>query len=264
MFRVEIGKALHRVRTYVFAAGLAGLAVLPVVILATSHSSEGGPAFFDLIRRNGLFAALTSMALIQPFFFPLGASLLAGESIASEASGGTLRYLLARPVGRWRLIGWKFAAIMAELGAALLWVMVVALVAGAVAFGVSELPTLSGPTIGLGQGLLRMVGALVYVEASVASVVAIGMLVSALTDSGPGATVATMAVAIVSQILDGLSSLRPIHPYLLSDKWLAWTDLFRSPVAWDGMVRGLILDGAYVALFLGAALVAFGRKDVVS
>jgi ABC-2 type transport system permease protein len=262
MFRVEIGKTARRPRTYLFGAGLAGLAVLPVVVLATTHSSGGGPPFFELIRHNGLFAALTAIGLIQPFFLPLGASLLSGESIAAEASAGTLRYLLARPVGRRRLVVTKFSAVMTELAASLVWVMALGLVAGGIAFGFGALPTLSGPTIGVGQGLVRMLGAALYVEAGVGSVVAIGVLISVFTDSGPGATVATMAIAIVVQILDGLSSLRVIHPYLFSDRWLAWTDLFRSPVAWDGIERGMILDVAYVAVFLSAALGMFTRKDV--
>src|SRR6266496_2711119 len=117
MFLVEVGKSLHRVRTWVFATGLAGLAVLPVIVL------------------------------IQPFFLPLGTSILSGEAVASEAAGGTLRYLVVRPVGRVRLIVSKYLAVMAQVAAAIVWVMAVGLVAGAIAFGYGPLPTLSGPTL---------------------------------------------------------------------------------------------------------------------
>jgi ABC-2 type transport system permease protein len=264
MFLVEIGKAVHRPRTYVLGAALAGVAVLPVILLATASDSSGGPAFFDLIRRNGLFAPLTALALIQPFFLPLGAGLLSGETIAAEASGGTLRYLLVRPVGRRRLIGAKYGSVMALLGASVLWVAGTALVAGALAFGLGELPTLSGVTIGAGQGSVRIVVAAAYVLAGVAGLAAIGVFISTLTDSAPGAAIATMGIAIVSQILDGLPSLNAVHPFLLSHGWFAWIDLFRDPIAWDSMRKGLTVDVVYTALFLGAALVVFGRKDVVS
>src|SRR6185503_7327213 len=146
MFRVEIGKTLRRPRTWVFAAGLAALAILPVVVLATSDSGGGGPVFFDMIRHNGLFAALAVIGLIQPFFLPLGTSLLSGEAVAGEAGSGTLRYLVARPVGRIRLVLTKYASVVAEVGAAIVWVMVVGLVAGGVAFGYGDLPLLSGTT----------------------------------------------------------------------------------------------------------------------
>jgi len=71
-------------------------------------------------------------------------------------------------------------------------------------------------------------------------------------------------VAIVSQILDSLSSLRVIHPYLLSHDWVAFADLFRDPISWHGMIHGVVVDAVYVAIFLGAAITLFRRKDVLA
>src|SRR6266545_4002006 len=111
MFRVELGKAFHRPRSYVLGAALAAVAIIPALVASQAAEAEhGGPPFLDLVTRNGLFAGLTAVALIQPFFLPLGAALLSGESIAAEASGGTLRYLLVRPVSRLRLVGSKYAS----------------------------------------------------------------------------------------------------------------------------------------------------------
>ena len=59
-------------------------------------------------------------------------------------------------------------------------------------------------------------------------------------------------------------SLHALHPYLFTHRWLAYTGLFRSPVEWSQIVRGLELDLVYTAVFLAAALAAFGRRDVVS
>ena len=266
MLRVELAKAAHRLRTVVLGTGLAALAILPVVVLATTTptANEGGPPFFDLIRHSGLIAALAAVALIQPFFLPLGTGLLSGEAIAGEASGGTLRYLVARPVGRRRLVLSKYAAVMTQLGAAIAWVALVGLVAGLIAFGSGPLPTLSGTTLSVGPGLFRILLAALYVWLGMAGLAAIGLLISTMTESGPGATVATVSIAIASQVLDNLSSLRVIHPYLLSHRWLAFVDLFRQPVDWSGMRQGLILDAAYTAVFLGVAVVVFSRKDVVS
>lgn len=266
MFRVEILRSLHRLRTWVLATGLAALAIVPVVVLATTsaQSSSGGPPFFDLIRHSGLVAALASITLIQPFFLPLGTGLLAGEAIASEASNGTLRYLVVRPVGRRRLVLLKYWAVMAQVGAGILWIGLVGLVAGLIAFGSGPLPTLSGTTLAVGAGLARIGVAALYIWAGMAGLAAIGLFISSLTESGPGATVATVAVAIGSQVLDNLSTLHAIHPYLISDRWLAFVDLFRSPVEWSGIRHGLVLDAVYTAIFLGATVFAFSRKDVVS
>ena len=90
------------------------------------------------------------------------------------------------------------------------------------------------------------------------------MFVSVLVDSSPGAAVAPVAVAIASQILDHLNSLRPIHPFLISHHWTDFVDLFRSPVPWTNMLHGLFTFAIYTALFLGAAVVTFVRRDVTS
>ena len=266
MFRVELGKTFHRPRSYVLGAALAVVAVIPALVASQVAGSEHeGPPFLELVTRNGLFAGLAAIGLIQPFFLPLGAALLSGESVASEASGGTLRYLLVRPVGRLRLVGAKYAATVALLVIAVAWVALVGLAAGGIVHGYGPLPTLSGDTISAGAGLLRVLGVALYVAMGAAAVAAIGTCISVMTVSGPGATVATVAVAIVSQILDGLGSfLRPIHPYLPTHDWLAWPDLFRSPVSWDGVAHGILLDGVYTVLFLGIALAVFNRKDVTA
>jgi ABC-2 type transport system permease protein len=264
MFRVEIGKAVRRLRTYVFGAGLAGLAVLPVVVLSTSKTAGGGPVFFDQIRHNGLFASLAVISLLLPFFLPLGTSLLSGESVAGEASAGMLRYLVVRPVGRVRLVVHKYLAVMAQVGGAVAWVMAVALIAGGIAFGYGRLPTLSGGTLGPSDAAVRIVASGGYALCAMAGLAAIGVFLSTLTDSGIGAAVATMAIAIASQIVDGLPQLHVVHPYLFSHGWFAFVDLFRSPVEWHGVLRGLLVDGVYVALFVGGAVWVFARKDVVA
>lgn len=266
MFLVEILKSLHRLRTWLLAAALAAVAILPVVVLAASggDSGGGGPAFLDQVTSNGLFAALVGVGLIQPFFLPLGTGLLAGESIATEASGGTLRYLLVRPVGRTRLILTKYGSVMFQLACAVFWVMIVGLIAGGIAFGYGSLPTLSGQTIGAGAGVLRIVGAGLYVIAGAAGLAAIGVFISTLTDSGPGATVATTILAIGSQIVDNLSATHAVHPFLLTHGWLAYADLFRSPIEWSAIRQGLVIDAIYATTFLVAAGWWFSRKDVTS
>jgi ABC-2 type transport system permease protein len=265
MFLVEISKAFRRVRTYVMGTGLLLVAVLPTVVLATTHGTgQGGPPFLDDVRSNGLFGALTALVLVQPFFLPLGTSLISGETIATEASVGTLRYLLIRPVGRVRLVVQKYTSVLALLALAVVWVAATGLVTGMLTFGVKPMATLSGTTLAIAPALLRILGAAAYVLIGVFGLAAMGVFFSTLTDSAVGAAGATMFVAIVSQILDGLSILHAIHPYLLSHDWLAFSDLFRSPVLWTGMIHGLTRTAIYTAVFLGLAVWRFRRRDVTS
>ena len=264
MFRVEWIRALRRWRSYILAAGLAAMALLMVISIKLSGSAggPGAPAFLSQVITNGFFAPLASVAILQPFFLPLGAGLLSGDSVAGEASAGTLRYLLVRPVGRVRLVLVKYGFVMFSLAFGVALLIVVGLVAGGIAFGFGPLPTLSGTSLSTVEVLGRTVLVAGYVLAGVAGIAAIGMFVSVLVDSSPGAAVAPVAVAIASQILDHLDSLRAVHPFLISHHWTDFVDLFRSPIPWTGMLHGLFTFAVYTALFLGGAVVAFVRRDV--
>ena len=268
MLRAELGKAVRRWRTWLLAGALAGVPCLVVLAVKlsppTPGDAEDAPPFLLQIVHNGLFAPLTGLAVVQPFFLSLAVGLFAGDAVAGEAQAGTLRSLLVRPVERSRLIGAKFAGAVALIAAMLLAVVVAGLLAGGVFFGFAPLPTLSGSTLSVGASIARILGAGVYILLAAFGITAIGLFVSTLTDSGPGAIVATVVLAIASQVLDQIPSLRAIHPYLPTHGWLGYADLFRFPVDWSAMRAGLIVSAVYTALFLGAALWWFARKDVTA
>jgi len=268
MYRVELAKSLHRWRTWLLAAAIGAIPAIIVLAIRVSppqpQAAEDAPPFLFQIASNGLFAALTGLAVVQPFFLPLAAGLFAGDAIAGEAQGGTLRYLLLRPVRRSRLVLAKYGSAMTLLAALVVVTMVTGVVAGAFVFGLGPLPTLSGSTLSVGESLLRIGGSGVYMVLVMSGIACVGLCISALTDSGPGATVATIVLAIASQIMDQIPSLRVLHPYLPTHGWLAFTGLFRFPVDWAPMRGGLLVSAVYSVGFLTVALAAFRRRDVTS
>jgi ABC-2 type transport system permease protein len=268
MYRVELDKAVRRWRTWLLAAALGAIPVVMTVALKLSPppagTSEDAPPFLFQILDNGLFVPLTALAVLQPFFLPLATGLFSGDAIAGEAQAGTLRYLLVRPVRRSRLVLAKYTSTMTLIAALVGVAIVCGLVAGAAVFGFGPLPTLSGTTLSVGQTLLRILAAGLYMIAVVSGIASIGLFISTRTDSGPGATVATIVAAIASQILDNIPSLDAIHPFLPTHGWLAFTDLFRFPVDIGGMRGGLLVSAAYTVVFLSLALGGFARRDVTS
>jgi ABC-2 type transport system permease protein len=268
MFRVEIGKALRRWRTWLLAAALAGVPVLIVAAVKYSppvpDNAQDAPPFLLQIVHNGLFAPLTGLAVVQPFFMSLAIGLFAGDAIAGEAQAGTLRYLLVRPVRRARLLGAKYMSSMALTGALLVGVVLAGLLAGGVVFGFGPLPTLSGTTLSVGATLARIVGSGVYILLAASGIMAVGVCISTTTDSGPGAIVATVVVAIASQVLDNIPSLHALHPYLPTHDWLGYTGLFRFPVDWSQMRAGLTVSLVYTAVFLLLAVWNFRRRDITA
>jgi ABC-2 type transport system permease protein len=143
-------------------------------------------------------------------------------------------------------------------------VILAGLLAGGVVFGFGPLPTLSGSTLTFWQGLSRVAGSGAYILLAASGITAVGMFISTLTDSGPGAIVATVIVAIASQVVDNIPSLHAIHPYLPTYGWLGYVGLFRFPVDWSAMRSGLFISAVYTAIFMTLAAWNFRRRDVTS
>jgi ABC-2 type transport system permease protein len=266
MYRVELAKAFHRWRTWLLAAAIASIPA--VIVIATKLSApapqnaQDAPPFLFQIAASGMYAALTGLAVVQPFFLPLAAGLFAGDAIAGEAQSGTLRYLLVRPVRRSRLIGAKYFSAMTLLGALVLATIASGVLFGGVVFGLHAMPTLSGTTLSLPVSLLRILASGAYMVLVLSGIASIGLFISTRTDSGPGAAVATIVIAIASQILGSISSLHVIWPYLPTYGWLAFTGFFRFPVDWGAMRSGLVGSAVYTLVFLTLALWGFRRRDI--
>ena len=190
--------------------------------------------------------------------------MVAGDTIAGEASLGTLRYLLVVPSGRARLLIAKYVGVLAFCLAATLTVALVGLGLGLALFPAGDLVLLSGDTLSFSSGLLRALLVALYVAASMAGLGALGLFVSTLTDTPVGAMAATVTLAIVSQILDAIPQVDWVHPYLFSHHWLAFADLLRNPVPTDALTSGLLLQAGYVAVFGLAAWARFTTRDVLA
>ena len=250
-------------------AGLAVLASVPVLIsvavkLSSPSGEGGGPDFFGSITENGLFVALASLTLELGLFLPLAVAAISGDSIAGEANIGTLRYLLTVPVHRARLLGVKYLAIVLFSLVASLVVTATGIVLGLVLFGGGDMTLLSGSQISFGEGLARVLAATTYLALCFASLGAVGLFVSSLTEQPIGATIAVVIFSTASFILDTIPQVSWLHPLLITHHWLAFGDLFRQPIAWDGMTTGLYVAGAYAATFWLAAWARFAAKDVTS
>jgi len=133
-----------------------------------------------------------------------------------------------------------------------------------VVLGLRAMPTLSGTTLSLPVSLLRILASGAYMVVVMSGIACIGLYISTRTDSGPGAAVATIVIAIASQILGQIQSLHAIWPYLPTNGWLAFTGFFRFPVDWSAMRSGVAVSAAYTAVFLTLALVGFRWRDVTS
>jgi ABC-2 type transport system permease protein len=250
-------------------AGLLVLAAVPLFIavavkLSSPSGERGGPDFFSSITENGLFVALAALTIEIALFLPLAIAAISGDSVAGEANIGTLRYLLTVPVARARLLGVKYAAIVIFAFAATLTVSLTGVVAGLLLFGGGDLTLLSGSQIGFVAGLGRVLLATAYLSLCLASLGAVGLFISTLTEQPIGAMIAVVIFSTASYILDTIPQISWLHPFLITHHWLAFGDLLRDPIAWGGVQQGLYTVAAYTVVFWLAAWSRFAGKDVTS
>jgi ABC-2 type transport system permease protein len=249
-------------------AGLGVLAAVPVILAIAVRVSApghgGGPDFISAITGNGLFVAFAALALELPLFLPLAVSAISGDSVAGEANLGTLRYLLAIPAGRTRLLVIKYAAIVIFALAATLLVALVGSIMGLALFGGGDMTLLSGTQTSLADGVWRLVLSSLYLAAGFAALGAIGLFVSTLTEQPIGATIAIVLVNVMMFILDRIPQLDWLHPWLLTHWWTAFGDLLRDPIATESIQRGLSTALVYAGVFWLAACARLTTKDISS
>lgn len=264
-FASELSVLFRRRRTWAMLAALAAIPVLIAVAIRVTDGGDGrGPAFLDRITQNGLFVGMTALVVSIPLFLPLTVGVVAGDSIAGEASTGTLRYLLVSPVGRIRLLVVKYAAAAVFCLAATVTVSLAGILIGIALFPVGPVTLLSGDSIDVGESLLRSLLIAAYVTVGLLGLSAIGLFISTLTDAPVGAMAATVVLSIVSQVLGQLSQTEWLHPWLFSYYWLDFADLLRQPIEWSSFGGNALLQLGYVVVFGALAYGRFASKDVLS
>ena len=262
----ELVTLFRRWRTW---AMLAALALIPILIgiairLAGPAGPGRGPAFLDQIAGNGLFVGVTALVVATPLFLPLTVSVVAGDTIAGEASLGTLRYLVIAPAGRIRLLVVKYLVAAAFCVAAALTVVVVGTLVGWALFPIGPVTLLSGGQISVGEGLLRFLAIGGFVAVSMLGLSAIGLFASTLTVVPVGAMAATAILAVTAQIVGAIPQLEWLHPFLFTDRWFDFADLLRSPPSWESFADNALLQGAYAVVFGGLAAWRFATRDILS
>jgi ABC-2 type transport system permease protein len=268
--RTELVKSLRRPRTYV-AYGI--LAVIPIIMAIAIDLNPptidrgGGPELLFLASQTGLLLPGFALRITSALILVIVVALFGGDAIAGEASWGNLRYLLMRPVRRGRLVFSKFVVAVFCAWVAVLVVVLTALVIGIIVFGADPISGLAAQFTG-NQARLDILGHLgvasAYVAWSLTGVVAFSFMVSCMTDAPFGAIFAGVGLYFTSLILDQITSLGSLRNGLPTHYFDAWFDLVSRGHWSSDMVRGVLLQLVYIAVFFLIGLWWFRRKDIKS
>ncbi len=265
---VELQRQMRRRRTKV---GLGGIAAVPILlavafVLASEDGGGGGgdpTGLFSLATSSGLNFALMSTAATAPFLLLAVIALFTGDTVSSEASWGSLRYLLTRPVPRGRLLARKLVVGLLRSAVAVVLVPISGLIAGTVAFGWGDVTTPFG-VLPAATAIGRLVVIVAYLAWTSLWLAALAFALSTTTDSAVGAVAGAIVLVIVVQILDAIDALGDIRRWLPVHEGNAWIGLLATPARYADLSRGIWLQLPYLVVFLGFAWWTFSRRDVLS
>lgn len=249
------------------------MVLLPVIILiafqfpSDGNDRNGGGEFsslIDLATAGGLNFTLFSIFVSASFLLIVVVALFCGDTVASEASWGSLRYLLAIPVPRARLLAVKLVVALAYSALALLLLAGTALLVGVLRYGWKPLQSTVAAQIPPGEGLVRLLAILGYLAVVLLTVAGLAFLLSVTTDAALGAVGGAVLLWILSSILDQITALGVLRDFLPTHYSTAWLGLLSTPMQTDDVVRGSISAISYATIFWSLAFWRFTRKDVVS
>jgi len=236
--------------------------VLKINTPSPGSGGEGPGVFVGQIADNGVFLALFAIFVLLPVVVPLAVAVVSGDSVAGEAGLGTLRTLLTVPAGRFRLLATKYLSIVVFCLAAYALIAVIGLIMGALLFPIGPVTLLSGNTVPLADGLGRLALIVCYVVAGLAALGAIGLALSTFTQHAIAVMATILVIVIVSQILDAVSQVAAIHPYLPTHFWFSFDAFLRMPIAWSNVLHGLESFAVYALISFAVAWMRMQRADV--
>ena len=269
-FRSELRIMFRRKQNLALLAVAAAFPLLLGIVLKVSAPTGGGAndtttgAFFSQLAGNGIFLSFIALSTMLTLVMPMLMGVVAGDSVAGEAASGTLRYLLAVPAGRTRLLAVKYAATVAFGLCMTFLVSAVSLAVGAALFPIGPVTLLSGDTVSLADGLLRLFLVTLYVAAAMAQLGAIGLFISTLTEHPIGAIAAVLVLVVASEVAVSVPQLATVAPYLPTYWWVAFDALLRAPLDTSTLARGLLSFAVYTVLAALSAWARFTSSDVTS
>jgi len=265
--RVELLRQVKRRRTQYGLGAMAAIpVVLAVVLLLTGGTQAGGgtPLLVDLATRSGVNFTLFATFVMSQFFLIVVVALFNGDTISSEASWGSLRYLLIRPLARGTLLRVKLSVALLLSAAASLLIPLTALAVGVVAFGSGSLSTPIGAQLTSGESYRLLAFMVGYITWQMVTVASVAFYLSVRTDAPLGAVGGTVVAIIVMQVLDAIPSLGSLRNVLPTHYALSWFGLLSSPQSTGDMATGLLIQVPYALVLLGLAWRRFARKDILS
>jgi ABC-2 type transport system permease protein len=271
----ELIKLFLKKRTYI---GF-GLILFIVPLIEVAMKLEGG-RFLTMSMRglardflffgnlfNGWLVAHQIMNSLW-FHIPLLISFVAGDQLAGEATAGTYRLILIRPVSRTRIFIAKYITT-------LIYTIVFVFFVAGLSIGLALVLLGKGDLIIVLRGILilpeaevawRFIIAYILATWTMITIASLSFFFSSFVENAIGPIVATMGVLIVCTIINVLPvELFEVPKQYLFTKYIdLWQRMFQDPVPWNEIKTGILFMGTWTLTFVLGAWSVFVRKDILS
>ena len=276
LINIELYKIFKKWRTYI---GFMAIGVLvPVIQIAILIEGKDTINFMtrDLQQSFIFVGNLLNGYLISYFILnsltihiPFLIALVAGDLLAGEATSGTYRILITRPVSRMKLLASKFFAGIIYTCLLILWLALMSMVLGIIIFGIGELIVLKSTMVIIfakNDILWRFLGAYGFAALSMSVVASLAFLFSSLVENAIGPIVSTMAVIIVFIIISAIdiNIFDKIRPFLFTTYMNSWRLIFDDPVNISEIIKSVGVLLGHIIVFTGLTAIIFRRKDILS
>lgn len=275
LVRIELYKIFRKWRTYI---GFFAIAVIVLVIeIALLVEGENYLRFLTrnlesifVFEGNFMNSYLISYIVLGALgiHIPFLITLVAGDLLAGEATAGTYRMLITRPITRIQLLTAKVLAGTIYTFLMVLFLAVLSLGLGFILFGTGELIVITDVLIIFAREdiLWRFVIAYGIASLSMMVVTSLAFFFSSLVENAIGPIVSTMAVIIVFYILSAIDIelLQSLKPYLFTSYMQSWRVIFTTPVEMTELYQAIVVLSLHIIVFLSLTFYLFSRKDITS
>jgi ABC-2 type transport system permease protein len=273
---IELYKIFKKWRTYI---GFIAIAVLiPIIQIAMLVEGEKSLDFMTrnlqqsfIFVGNLLNGYLISYIILNALtiHIPFLVALIAGDLLAGEATAGTYRILITRPVSRLKLVTSKFLAGIVYTNLLVLWLAVLSLGLGMIIFSIGELIVIKTSTVIIfarDDVFWRFILAYGFAALSMSVVAALAFLFSALVENAIGPIVTTMAIIIIFLIISAIeiNVFQQIEPFLFTSYMSSWRLFFDDPIDFGEVAKSAGILLGHVIFFFGLAAYIFKRKDILT
>lgn len=272
---IELTKIFGKWRTYIGYLGIGVIVAIVQINLylygdgyvkrVTSGLSEN---FF--ISGNLLNGYLIGDLILTALYnlFPLAIVLIAGEILAGEATSGTYRLILTRPVSRLKILTSKFIAGSIYTASVLFWMFFMSLVISLIIFGTGVLLVVeNGIEIFAENDILwRFALAYFHIFLSMIVVFTLTMLFSAFVENAIGPIIASMSLLLILVIISQLpfEFTQELKAYIFTNYMPVWKSFFRYDIDWNSIFNSILVLGSHAILFIILTIIIFLKKDILT